>query len=62
MRETEYATVVEMDPEVFRTLNKQLNDPDRSVRRAVEMEINKLIKPEHWQDDDVLRIDDFEPA
>lgn len=59
-RRTEYTTTVELDEAKFNQLRADLDSDDFNIRNKAESEINNMIKPADWSDDEILDVDTFE--
>ena len=60
-RKTEYASIVEMPQKKYDQLQAALESYDRVERKNAEKTLNGMIDTKDWQDDDLLRIEEFEP-
>ena len=59
-RATDYAKIVDIPEEKFNELVAALDHGDRKEARQAEEEINNMVGPDDWQDDNLDCIWDFE--
>lgn len=61
-RRTEYAKTIDIPKEEFERLESRLLSTDPVERFRAEREIDGLMRPDDWQDDEVLSVNEFDPA
>lgn len=61
IRETEYASIVEMDKAAYDQLQKDLEGSPKE-RMLAEKDLNGRIDVKDWQDDCLRSVEEFAPA
>lgn len=60
IRETEYTKLVEIEKAEFERIKKDLESGNLIARENAEKKVNKMVGPDDWSDDTLLRVDEFE--